>query len=82
MNSITVKLLFDGNEINTGHGYEALGDQWQALLWLVNTLVDQGWKIKPGDTLITGALGKMLPGKTGKYVANFGNFGSIEFEVI
>jgi 2-keto-4-pentenoate hydratase len=81
LNAVTVSLFFDGQEVNTGKGTDALGDQWQAALWLVNTMVEQGWKPEPGHIAITGALGKILPGKPGKYVADYGNFGKIAFEI-
>jgi 2-keto-4-pentenoate hydratase len=44
-------------------------------------MIEQGWPIEPGNILLTGALGKMLPGKPGKYVADYGSFGKIIFEV-
>lgn len=81
LNAVSVSLLLDGQEVNSGKGTDALGDQWQAALWLVNTMVDQGWALKPGHIVITGALGKMLPGKPGKYVADYGSFGKITFEI-
>jgi 2-keto-4-pentenoate hydratase len=81
LNAVTVSLLLDGQEVNSGKGTDALGDQWQAALWLVNTMVDQGWALNPGHIVITGALGKMLPGKPGKYVADYGSFGKITFEI-
>lgn len=81
LNAVMVSLYIDGREVNTGKGKDALGDQWQAALWLVNTMIKQGWELAPGYILITGALGKMLPGKPGKYVADYGSFGKITFEI-
>jgi 2-keto-4-pentenoate hydratase len=81
LNAVTVSLTRDGREINRGKGSEAAGDQWQALLWLVNTMIGQGWELEPGHILLTGALGKMLPGKPGKHVADYGDFGKIVFEI-
>lgn len=81
LNAVTVSLALDGEEINQGKGSDASGNQWEAALWLVNLMIDQGWTIEPGQVLITGALGKMLPGKAGQYVADFGQFGQITFKV-
>ena len=81
LNSVTVSLSLDDQEVNAGKGTDALGDQWKAALWLVNTMVEQGWKLEPGYIVITGALGKMLPGKPGKYVADYGSLGKIAFEI-
>ncbi|GAK53414.1 2-hydroxypenta-2,4-dienoate hydratase [Candidatus Moduliflexus flocculans] len=81
VNAVTVNLTLNGETVNTGTGKEALGDQWQAALWLVNSIIAQGWTIEPGHVLMTGALGKMIPGKPGKYTADYGDFGKITFEV-
>ena len=81
LNNIFVTLSLEGQEVNKGKGADAMGDQWKALLWLINTMVEQGWKIEPGQILITGALPKAVPGKPGKYVADFGKLGKISFEV-
>ncbi|NIS63067.1 MAG: 4-oxalocrotonate decarboxylase [Proteobacteria bacterium] len=81
LNNIFVTLSLEGQEVNKGKGADAMGDQWKALLWLINTMVEQGWKIEPGQILITGALPKAVPGKPGKYVADFGKLGRISFEV-
>nr|VFJ76375.1 MAG: 2-keto-4-pentenoate hydratase [Candidatus Kentron sp. FW] len=81
-NTITVTLSLDGREINRGKGTDAYGDQWQAALWLVNTMIEQGWNPEPGQILITGALGKIVPGKPGRYKADYGELGSIVFEIL
>ncbi len=81
LNDVKVILYRDGQQVNCGHGTDALGDQWQAALWLVNTMIEQGWTIDKGHILLTGALGNMIPGKPGHYLADYGSFGKIEFEI-
>ncbi len=81
LNAVTVTLTLNDEIVNTGVGSEALGDQWQAALWLVNSMIEQGWTMEPGHVLMTGALGKMIPGKPGKYVADYGTFGKVAFDV-
>ena len=81
LNNIFVNLYFEGQEVNKGKGADAMGDQWKAALWLINTIVQQGWNIEPGQILITGALPKAIPGKPGKYVADFEKLGKISFEI-
>ncbi|MFH0821319.1 MAG: hypothetical protein V2B18_01105 [Pseudomonadota bacterium] len=80
-NAVRVTLTMDGKTIHEGRGNEALGDQWNALLWLVNEVTKLGWKIEPGQVFITGALGGMAPGKPGKYEADFGSLGKLSFAV-
>ncbi len=36
---------------------------------------------EPGQVLISGALGRMVPGETGSYRANYGRFGTIFFDI-
>jgi len=82
LNAIEVKLYRDDALIDQGTGARALGDQREALLWLVNELVARGWSLLPGHVLITGTLGQINPGKPGRYRADYGGKGSLEFEVI
>jgi 2-keto-4-pentenoate hydratase len=81
VSGVSVVLKLDGNEINKGQASDALGDQWKALLWLVNSAVEQGWTLEPGYIFITGALGNMLPGKPGNYEADWGSLGRISWTV-
>jgi 2-keto-4-pentenoate hydratase len=46
----------------------------------VNHVVGKGGEIKNGDIVITGSLTPMMPVKPGKYLADFGDFGTMEFE--
>lgn len=81
LDAVTVVLLRDGDNINHGRATDAGGGQWEAARWLVNTVVAQGHRIKKGQILITGALGRMLPARPGSYVADFGEIGLIQFKI-
>jgi 2-keto-4-pentenoate hydratase len=70
-NSTEVRLVCNDREMFTGKGTDALGDQWRAALFLVNKMVEQGWRLEPGQILLTGSLGRMLPGTTGHCVASY-----------
>jgi 2-keto-4-pentenoate hydratase len=80
-NAIHVDVYREGELVTTGNGRDVSGDQWQALLWLVNRTVQSGWAIEPGQLLITGSMGKSVPLQTGLYVADFGHFAHFEFSV-
>ncbi len=80
-NKIVTTLTRDGLPVMMGQGSDTLGDQWQALLWLINHNIANGWVIEPGQLLITGATGKMLPALPGKYRADFAELGVIEFTI-
>lgn len=81
VNALKVTLSHDGKPIDEGLGSNALGNQLEALRWLVNHLVERGETLLPGQVLITGALGKINPGLPGHYVADYGGKGQITFEV-
>jgi len=68
--------------MNTGEGRDALGNQWETALWLVNTLIENGWTLAVGQFFITGALGQMIPCQVGNYQTDFGKLGRISFSVV
>jgi 2-keto-4-pentenoate hydratase len=80
LNTVKVTLFHNGQEVTGGMGKDALGDQWEALKWVVNDVLARGGHVKDGYIVITGSLGKMVPAKFGTYTADFGDFGSMEFE--
>lgn len=81
-NSASPRLLCNGTEINRGQARDALGDQWEAALWLVNTMIEQGRTLEPGQILLTGALGKMIPATPGDCSAEYGSWGTIAFHIV
>lgn len=81
VNSITVSLFHNDNIVNQGRSIDAMGDQWEALRWLVNQVIAHGWTIEKGHLLITGALGNILDAQPGTYKARFNNHAEIEFTV-
>ena len=81
-NALTATLVCDGEVVNIGDAHDAMGDQWAAALWLVNTMVDQGWTLQPGQVLITGALGKMVPAETGTCVGRFADWGNLSVRIV
>ncbi|MCX5873061.1 MAG: 4-oxalocrotonate decarboxylase [Deltaproteobacteria bacterium] len=81
VDQVQVSLALDGKVVNEGKAADAMGDQWKALLWLVNGVIAQGWSIEPGQVLITGAMGNMIPGKPGKYEGDWGPLGKLSWTV-
>ena len=81
VNAIEMKCTRDGKDFNAGKGTDALGDQWGTLLKLINIIVRNGNTIEPGQFIISGAMGAMLPADPGSYTADFGSFGKIDFVV-
>lgn len=81
-NEASPKLICDDKELNRGQARDALGDQWQAALWLVNTMIGQGWTVESGQILLTGALGRMIPATPGHCSADYGTWGTIELHIV
>ncbi|HCY88129.1 MAG TPA: 4-oxalocrotonate decarboxylase [Desulfobacteraceae bacterium] len=81
LDAVSVKLTMDGSIVGQGKGNDAMGGQWKAALWMVNTLIRQGRPPRAGHLLITGALGRMIPGKPGAYRADYGGLGIVEFQL-
>lgn len=81
LNAVSVSLSRDGELLQQGLAGEVMGDQWQALHWLVNRIIGQGYIIEPGHILMTGSIGGMQPGRPGGYLADFGELGTLSFEI-
>lgn len=81
INQLTVTLSHNGRIILQGQGKDAIGDQWEALRWLVNQVVAYGWVIEKGHLLITGALGGMTYIHPGTYTALYNRETAITFTV-
>jgi len=81
VSEVAVTLTRDGEVVNQGKAADVLGDQWKALLWLVNGTVSRGYVIEPGQLLITGVMGNMIPGKPGSYKGDWGKLGSIAWTI-
>ena len=58
-----------------------MAGQLDALTWLINEVLDQGYEIKPEQFLITGTIGPMVSATPGRYSADFAQLGEIKFAV-
>jgi len=55
----------NGEVVVTGAGAAALGHPLNAVAWLANTLGPLGLSLEPGEVVLSGALGAMVPVKAG-----------------
>jgi 2-keto-4-pentenoate hydratase len=82
-NAVTGQLFMDGEALDEPvSGRAALEDQWKALSWTINNVLENGGQLKKGMVIITGSLGRMYPGKPGDYkVIYTGHLDNLEFSI-
>lgn len=81
INAVRARLRLDGSTLQRGEATQVMGNQWKALFWLINTMVEQGWVIQPGQVLLTGAMGEIIPLDKGVYEAHFTGLGHLRLQV-
>jgi 2-keto-4-pentenoate hydratase len=58
---LETRLLIDGAVVAIGSGAEVLGDPFEALAWLIETLHRHGQRIEPGQVVISGTTTAVVP---------------------
>ncbi|MCC5986684.1 MAG: fumarylacetoacetate hydrolase family protein [Pararhodobacter sp.] len=65
LKAIEMRLDINGNKASTGRGADCFGGPLEAALWLTRHLAGRGLAPRAGDTILTGALGPMVPASAG-----------------
>ena len=81
LDALPIQLHRNGKLINSTTGGNARNGQWANFLHQVNWALEQGYELKPGALIITGALGQIRKDGVGKYKASYGMLGEIEFSL-
>lgn len=76
--SRTMQLTEDGATVSRGRGADCLGSPLIALQWLARTSRDNGAPLRAGHIVLSGALGPMVPAKSGStYTTTIDGIGSV-----
>ncbi|MFV9690426.1 MAG: 2-keto-4-pentenoate hydratase [Desulfobacteria bacterium] len=82
VNKITAMAIHKGQIVSEGVAINNMwGDQWSALLFLIEKLHLRSYQIKAGDFVITGAMNSLTFIERGKYKVDYGELGMIKFKV-
>lgn len=84
LDTLAVSLTRLGDTEETLHSVLAgtvMQGQVNALVWLINTVLAQGYTLAAGHVLMTGSIGNMHPGAPGDYRGNFGALGELRFRL-
>lgn len=81
IDNLTATLSRDGKALATARASDVLGGPWKSLLWLANDLTKDGFRLEPGQVVLTGSMAApYTPGAqdaAGTYVADFGALGKV-----
>ena len=78
---VQVVLGRNGETLSSAPATEALDGPLAALEWMLEESRLRGFPVADGMLFITGACGGLHPAKPGRYAADYGPLGSIEFTV-
>lgn len=82
VNTITAEAKYEGQIVSQVAATNVMGNQWAALLFLIEKLKSRGFQVKKGDIVITGAMNTMFPAEHGTYEIDYGKLGMIKFNVM
>lgn len=75
---VDMAMTVNGEPASTGTGRACLGDPLAALAWLATTARDLGEPLRAGEVVLSGALGPMVPVRSGdEVVAEVSGLGSV-----
>lgn len=81
LDELAISMSRNGQSIHTTNGAATKNGQWENLMTLINQIIDQGHTVHEGDLIISGSLGSPMPAEAGKYSADYGPLGKVEFEL-
>lgn len=78
---VHIRLTRDDQTVCEAPATDALGGPHSALAWMLDEARKRGLAVAEDMLLITGACGGIHPAEPGRYVADYGDLGRVEFTV-
>ena len=76
-----VELRRGDEVVNRAAVTDALGGPQQAARWVAEEANRRGFELSDGTLILGGACGTVVPAAAGRYIADYGRLGTIEFEI-
>jgi len=76
-----VSLEKDGAQVFAAFASDAMDDPGRSYEWTIEAARNRGYPIRRGMVVLTGALGRMVDGVPGTYVAHYGALGDVRFKI-
>lgn len=71
VDSVTLKLMRNGETVAESPATNVMGSPWNSLLWLANKLVMDGGALEPGDVVVSGTAAPAYRAKGGQIKGNY-----------
>lgn len=78
--AIPMRMTADGTTVAEGTGANCLGNPLNVYRWFIGKAAELGWRIEPGQFLLTGAIAPPVPAAAnGHYEASLSGLGAVNF---
>ncbi len=83
LGALGMQMEVNGQTVSVGTGAACLGHPLRAAYWLARTMAERGQSLKAGQVILSGALGPMVPLRSGDGVrASMGALGSVSCRMV
>ena len=83
LGALGMQMEVNGQTVSVGTGAACLGHPLRAAYWLARTMAERGQSLKAGQVILSGALGPMVPLRSGDGVrASMGVLGSVSCRMV
>jgi len=80
--NLSVELARDGTVVNRAQMNDSLGDPQTAAKWMRSEALAREFTLDETVLFLAGACGAVVPADRGAYIADYGDLGKIDFEIV